>query len=132
MTEAHYSCKVGIRRCPYSGLSVPMLSFERSRFIFPLRQGAVGGFCLLRHIHATQTFKHAIRLVNNTADGLSLLALGIQLVLHHSDQLLARLVRAVLVENMVKVEEKCLEVLNLLGPLQRLLETYLVHIQSQM
>ena len=71
----------------------------------------------LRQLDAPEPLEHALRLVDHGADGGRLGALGVQLVLHEGDELLAGLVGAVLVQDVVEVEEEGADVLDLVGAL---------------
>jgi hypothetical protein len=70
-----------------------------------------------RQLDAPQPLERALGLVDDGPDGGRLRALGVELVLHEGDELLAGLVRAVLVEDVVEVEEEGAQVLDFLAAL---------------
>lgn len=84
-----------------------LLAVDAARRIIQLR----------RHLDAGQPLDHALCLVDDAADagglGAHLVAVGV----HDLDQLLAGVVRAVLVEGVVEVEEEDLEVVDFFGGL---------------
>lgn len=70
-----------------------------------------------RELDASEPLEHAVGLVDDGAHCGRLGALGIELILHEGDELLARLVRAVFVEDVVEIEEERAQVLHFLAAL---------------
>lgn len=86
------------------------------RFRLPVR-GVAALAGAGRDLDATKALEDASRLVYNAAYGGRLGALIVQLRLHQGNKLLPRLMRAVLVDNVVEVEQVGVQILDFLGPL---------------
>lgn len=78
-------------------------------------EGTVGG--MRRYLDAAESFKYASGFINDGADSGCLGTLGVELILHQGDKLLSCLVRAIFIQDMVEIQEKCAQILDLLTAL---------------